>query len=110
MRRVWSIQEQAPGERTPGGLTRGDEDDVRKNEKNIGHSEHCVCYVRIGGLAGDCLHRGSRGLGLLGVWFFLTFGIVVVLAQLIPAGILFVSFVSAALNSQKRSALPVRTA
>jgi len=53
---------------------------------------------------------GVRGLGLLGVWFFLTFGIVVVLAQVIPAGILFVSFVSAALNSQKRTALPARTA
>jgi hypothetical protein len=26
---------------------------------------------------------GVRGIGLLGVWFFLTFGIVIVLAQLI---------------------------
>ena len=40
----------------------------------------------------------------MGVWFFLTFGIVVVLAQVIPAGILFVSFVSTVLNSQKKNA------
>ena len=53
---------------------------------------------------------GVRGLGLLGVWFFLTFGIVVVLAQVIPAGIVFVSFISAAFTSQKKSAMPIRTA
>jgi hypothetical protein len=53
---------------------------------------------------------GVRGLGLLGVWFFLTFGIVVVLAQVIPAGILFVSFVSSALNSHPKGAMPARTA
>jgi hypothetical protein len=52
---------------------------------------------------------GVRGLGLLGVWFFLTFGIVVVLAQVIPAGIVFVSFVSAVLNSHPKGAMPVRT-
>ncbi len=34
---------------------------------------------------------GVRGVGLLGVWFFMTCGIIVVLAQLIPAGILLAS-------------------
>ena len=34
---------------------------------------------------------GVRGIGLLGVLFSLTFGIVVVLAQLIPAAILLSS-------------------
>ena len=38
---------------------------------------------------------GVRGPGLLGACFFLTFGIVVVLAQLIPAGILVSSLVGA---------------
>ena len=36
---------------------------------------------------------GIRGIGLLGVWFFFTGGVIVVLAQLIPAGILFSSFI-----------------
>ena len=42
---------------------------------------------------GIAYHGGVRGIGLLGVWFFLTFGIVVVLGQLIPAAILFFSFI-----------------
>jgi len=41
---------------------------------------------------------GIRGIGLLGVWFFLTFGIAVVLAQVIPAGILLASFIAALLK------------
>ena len=32
---------------------------------------------------------GVRGIGLLGISFFFTVGIVIVLAQVIPAGILF---------------------
>lgn len=42
---------------------------------------------------------GVRGLGLLGVWFFMTCGIVVVLAQLIPAGILLVSLIGGTASS-----------
>jgi len=36
---------------------------------------------------------GVRGVGLVGVMFFFTFGVIVVLAQLIPAGILLASFI-----------------
>jgi hypothetical protein len=51
---------------------------------------------------------GVRGIGLLGVWFFLTFGIVVVLAQLIPAGILLSSFIGTAFSSFRKTEVPIR--
>ncbi len=51
---------------------------------------------------------GVRGIGLLGVWFFLTFGIIVVLAQLIPAGILLSSFIGTAFSSLRKGEMPVR--
>ncbi len=51
---------------------------------------------------------GIRGIGLLGVWFFLTFGIIVVLAQLIPAGILFSSFIGTGFSFFRRGEMPVR--
>jgi hypothetical protein len=51
---------------------------------------------------------GIRGMGLLGVWFFLTFGIIVVLAQLIPAGILFSSFIGTAFSSFRKREMPIR--
>jgi hypothetical protein len=51
---------------------------------------------------------GIRGIGLLGVWFFLTFGIIVVLAQLIPAGILFSSFIGTAFSSSRKGEMPIR--
>jgi len=51
---------------------------------------------------------GVRGIGLLGVWFFLTCGIIVVLAQLIPAGILFSSFISTAISSFRKGEVPIR--
>jgi hypothetical protein len=51
---------------------------------------------------------GVRGIGLLGVWFFLTFGIVVVLAQLIPAGILLSSFIATGFSSFRRGEMPIR--
>lgn len=51
---------------------------------------------------------GIRGLGLMGVWFFLTFGIIVVLAQLIPAGILFSSFIGTAFSSFRKEEMPIR--
>jgi hypothetical protein len=51
---------------------------------------------------------GVRGIGLLGVMFFLTFGIIVVLAQLIPAGILLSSFIRAATSPTRKSEVPIR--
>jgi len=51
---------------------------------------------------------GIRGIGLLGVWFFLTFGITVVLAQLIPAGILFSSFIGTVFSSSRKGEIPIR--
>jgi hypothetical protein len=50
---------------------------------------------------------GIRGIGLLGVWFFMTFGIAVVLAQVIPAVILFVSFIGALFSPSRRGEVPV---
>ncbi len=50
---------------------------------------------------------GVRSLGLLGIMFFFTFGIIVVLGQLIPAGILFSSFIQAAISPKRRSEAPV---
>ena len=51
---------------------------------------------------------GVRGIGLVGVMFFFTFGVIVVLAQLIPAGILLSSFVGAATSPTRRSEIPIR--
>jgi len=51
---------------------------------------------------------GIRGIGLLGIWFFLTFGIIIVLAQLIPAGILLSSFIGTAFSSFRRGEVPIR--
>lgn len=49
---------------------------------------------------------GIRGIGLLGVWFFMTFGIVVVLAQVIPAGVLLVAMVNGVFTPAQRSERP----
>ena len=51
---------------------------------------------------------GVRGVGLLGVWFFVTCGIVVVLAQLIPAGILFSSLIATAISLLRKGEMPIR--
>jgi hypothetical protein len=51
---------------------------------------------------------GVRGVGLLGVWFFLTGGIIVVLAQLIPAGILISSLIGTAFSSFRKGEMPIR--
>jgi len=51
---------------------------------------------------------GVRGIGLLGVLFFLTFGIIVVLAQLVPAGILLSSFIGASFSSFRKDGVPIR--
>jgi hypothetical protein len=66
----------------------------------------CVSLVSLG----IAYIGGIRGVGLLGVWFFLTFGIVVVLAQVIPAGILFVSFVGTVFSSLRKGEMPVGAA
>jgi len=51
---------------------------------------------------------GIRGIGLVGVMFFYTFGIIVVLAQLIPAGVLLSSFIGATVSPTRRSEVPIR--
>jgi hypothetical protein len=51
---------------------------------------------------------GVKGIGLLGVLFFFTFGIIVILAQLIPAAILLSSFVETTFSFFRKSELPIR--
>jgi len=51
---------------------------------------------------------GIRGMGLLGVCFFFTGGVVVILAQFIPACILFSSFLGTAISFFRRGETPVR--
>ena len=51
---------------------------------------------------------GIRGIGLLGVCFFFTSGVIVILAQLVPAGILFSSFIGTAFSSFRRGEMPTR--
>ncbi len=53
---------------------------------------------------------GVRGIGLIGIMFFFTFGIIVVLGQLIPAGILFSSFIGAAISPRRKSEVPIAAA
>jgi hypothetical protein len=53
---------------------------------------------------------GVRGIGLVGVMFFFTFGVIVVLAQLIPAGILLSSFIGTAISPTRKSEIPIRVA
>ncbi len=56
---------------------------------------------------GIAIAGGVRGAGLVGASFFLTFGVIVVLAQLIPAGILISSCVGAVANRPRRNEVPV---
>lgn len=51
---------------------------------------------------------GVRGIGLLGVWFFINFGIIIVLAQLIPAGILISSFIGTIFSSFRKGEISIR--
>jgi len=51
---------------------------------------------------------GIRGVGLLGVCFFFTGGVVVVLGQLIPAGILVSSFIGTIISSFRKGEIPIR--
>ena len=50
---------------------------------------------------------GVRGIGLIGVMFFFTFGVIVVLAQLVPASILISSFIGAATSRTRKSEIPI---
>jgi len=49
-----------------------------------------------------------RGGGLLGVCFFFTGGVIVILAQLIPAGILISSFMGTAFSFFRKGETPIR--
>jgi hypothetical protein len=51
---------------------------------------------------------GVRGTGLLGITFFISGGIIIVLAQVIPAGILLSSFISTVFSSLRKNEMPVR--
>ena len=53
---------------------------------------------------------GVRGIGLLGILFFLTFGIVVVLAQLIPAAVLLSSLIGVLVSPLREGEVPIRVA
>ena len=53
---------------------------------------------------------GVRGVGLVGIMFFFTFGILVVLAQLIPACILISSFIGAVASPTRKSEIPIPVA
>ena len=51
---------------------------------------------------------GIMGIGLWGACFFVTFGIIVVLAQLIPAGILLSSFTGTVFSPSRKAEVPIR--
>ncbi len=51
---------------------------------------------------------GVRGVGILGISFFFTAAVVIVLAQVIPAGILLVLMIKSALFPAGRAAMPAR--
>lgn len=53
------------------------------------------------------LAGGVRGAGILGACFFLTFGVIIVLAQVIPAGILLSSLVGAIVSPSRKNEVPV---
>jgi uncharacterized membrane protein (DUF485 family) len=51
---------------------------------------------------------GVRGVGLLGGCFFITFGIIIVLGQLIPAGLLLSSYIGTAFSSPRKTEIPIQ--
>jgi hypothetical protein len=53
---------------------------------------------------------GIRGLGLVGIIFFFSVGIIVVLAQLIPAGILLSTFIGTSIFPTRKSEAFIRVA
>jgi hypothetical protein len=70
----------------------------------------CIVLIISIGLVsiGIAYAGGVRGMGLLGVLFFLTFGIIVVLAQVIPAGILFSSLIGEIFSSFRKTEGSIR--
>lgn len=52
---------------------------------------------------------GVRGIGLLGISFFLTFGILLVLGQLIPAAILLSIMIGTSFSSFRKREVPIQT-
>jgi hypothetical protein len=70
----------------------------------------CIVLVISIGLVsvGIAYAGGVRGMGLLGILFFLTFGIIVVLAQIIPAGILLSSFMGEIFSSFPKTDASIR--
>ena len=57
---------------------------------------------------GIAYHGGVRGIGLLGIWFFMTFGVAIALGQLIPAGILLSSILGASFRSLRKTHMPIQ--
>ena len=57
---------------------------------------------------GIAYSAGVRGVGLLGVSFLFTCGIIIVLAQLIPAGLLLSAFVGTTFSSLRKGEMPIR--
>ena len=51
---------------------------------------------------------GVRGIGLLGISFLLSVGTIIVLAQVIPAGILFCMMIRSLFSSIRENGMPVR--
>jgi len=66
-----------------------------------------ILAIALGSL-GVAYAGGIRGIGLVGVWFFLTFGVIVVLAQAIPAGILLTSLIRTAFTPYQESEIPIQ--
>ena len=56
-----------------------------------------------------CYGGGVRGTGLLGIAFLLSAGIIIVLAQAIPAGILICMMIRSMFSSIRGSELPIRS-
>ena len=51
---------------------------------------------------------GVRGMGLIGGCFFFTFGIIIVLGQMIPAGLLLSSYIGTAFSSPRKTEIPIQ--
>ena len=80
--------------------------------KNMNGIFVVLSFVLVASIAlvslGIAFAGGIRGVGLIGIWFFMTFGIVVVLAQVIPAGILFASLIGGTFGPSRRSEVPIQ--
>jgi len=59
------------------------------------------------GLVAIAYAGGLRGIGLLGVWFLFSSGMVIILAQLIPMVILLSSFIGTVSSSHRKHEVPI---